>query len=201
MQPLLIRHTLRKTALAALAIAGFLSCGAFSTAQELSVSDKPYRIIVQASGGLALSAARESILPVPAEVHRMGLSGSLRLIWRPDHMLGIGLETGLGHIVSATSSVTDIEMETLSAPALLVFVMEKYSADLSISFGWHRYIVYRSGVHLSSSWEMAYGVGVGYTFEFGESIGIGAELKAQVLQERNLLLLQPQLRFQWTISY
>jgi hypothetical protein len=60
---------------------------------------------------------------------RSGLAGTVRIMWQPEHLLSIGLETGLFHVSTITqtlptqSGTTEIKSVWSAMPIMLVFSM------------------------------------------------------------------------------
>jgi hypothetical protein len=186
-------------AVAATAIAAHPAC-AQEEAAEPRVEERPFAFVLQAGAGGSLSRGPEQNVPSDAEESRLGYSMTARALWRPGHLLGIGVQSGFTRVSTLeTSSGGALHISTI--PALLVFAMETGGFDASVASGWQRYIASGAGGTISSAWEMSYSVAAGYFFDAGSGLGLGAELSFTSLPERTTDIVALQVRGQYTITY
>jgi hypothetical protein len=198
----------RWNSLRALAVcATMMASGAVpSSAQDdtLRIDDagkRPHQIVVQIGGGASLSRGPEEDFPPNAEETRFGPALTGRILWRPGHLLGIGVQSGFTRVSSLETAERDRSINLSTIPALLVFSMATGGFDASVATGWQRYIVGTEGRQISSAWEMSYSVAVGYEFSTFDAFGLGAEISFTSLPERETGLVALQVRVQYTIAY
>jgi hypothetical protein len=174
------------------AIAILCLCATRASAQDLPLK-RPHEIVGQIGAGGALSFYPDQTIPEEAGESRFGASVTARVLWRPGHLLGIGVQSGLTQVSSVqTSNVGTLRLSTM--PATLVFAMETGGFDVSAAAGWQRYIVSSDARTISSTWEMSYVIAAGYSYPLGNAFGIGAELAFGALPERQMSTVALQLR-------
>lgn len=153
--------------------------------EEVRAGEKPdsaFAIVISGGGGVSYYVA--DINPpadIPATLRRGGLSGSLRAMWYPDHLLRVGLESGWTRFFSYTLKKGSEGNLFLSAvPLLLVFSMPASSQlDLFVGAGGYWVfsdLAYESKVRVaefSQGWMLA----GAYRFPIGGTLDLAAELK------------------------
>lgn len=185
-----------------------LLCGNRLKAQDTLRGD--YRIILQANLGLSKSHINHTTQVDKGEYSSMGLLRTFRAVWRPDHLLGMGIETGILPVSSLTIK-QDVTLPTGSTinlkavPLLLVFSMEKYGIELSSGVGIYNYQVQADIPNkestVSNQWEIGWMLNVGYCYPLTHSLGIGGDIRHYVIPERSLLLTSLSVKFQWQLWY
>jgi hypothetical protein len=144
--------------------------------------DSAYALVVSGGGGLAFYTGE--INPpsdIPSNIRRGGLSGSLRVMWHPDHLLRVGLESGWTRFFSYSLKKGSEGNLYLSAiPLLLVFSMPVTSRlDLFLGAGGYWVfsdLSYETTVHVtefSQGWMLA----GAYRFPLSRSLDLATELK------------------------
>jgi hypothetical protein len=167
------------------------SLGAFSLALLASVSsvaytaaplDTTFSLVAYAGGGY--SAYTAVINPpgnVPSSIQRGGLSGSLRVMWHPDHLLRVGIESGWTRFFSySISGPANASLSLSAVPLLLVFSMP-ISEQINIFAGAGGYFVSSrlvaattvSVTEFSQGWMLA----GSYVLPLSNSLSIAGELK------------------------
>jgi hypothetical protein len=191
-----------------LMVCSIVRLGAQEAAQEAApelvpeqAKSRPRHFVVQAGGGAALSIGPEQTVPEGATESRFGPSFTGRLLWRPGHLLGIGVQSGLTSISRLTAASPGEPLVLTTVPAMLVFSMAAHGFDAAIATGWHRYIVTTEGRTVSSAWELSYVVSAGYTYPLTDAFGIGAEAAFGALPERETNYVSLQLRATYAIEY
>lgn len=121
------------------------------------------------------------------DLNKNGFSGTFRVMWNPEHLLSIGLETGYQYLYSFDYSgydtefgTTDIKASMYTIPIFIVFSM-KVLPNLKLSAGSGTYLLYNSGEAFGdklSSNQLSIGAhtGISYTYPLNESMAIGGEL-------------------------
>jgi hypothetical protein len=145
-------------------------------------ADSLFALVISAGGGYSLYAG--DINPpqdIPSVVHRGGFSGSIRVMWYPDHLLRVGIESGWTRFFSYGLQTNPRSNLNLSAiPLLLVFSMP-VGEHFNVFVGAGGYVVssdldYKTIVRVdefSQGWMLA----GSYLFPVSRSLGIAAELK------------------------
>lgn len=199
------RRALARTAPGRLALAGVAAVLALvsvepALAQEQTPGERPFGFIIQVGAGGALSRGPDQTVPADAEESRFGLALSARALWRPGHLLGIGVQSGFTRVSTLESSAGNaIHLSTV--PAMLVFAMESSGFDASAAAGWQRYIVGTEGRNISSAWEMSYALSAAYTLYTTDALALALEGTYTSIPERTTTLASLQLRLQYTLHY
>lgn len=121
------------------------------------------------------------------DLNQNGFSGTVRVMWNPEHLLSIGLETGYQYLYSLDVSDYDTEFgnTNLSAsmytiPVFIVFSMNVLP-NINLTAGSGMYLLYNSGEAFGdqlSSNQISIGAhaGISYTYPINNSMAIGGEL-------------------------
>ena len=122
-----------------------------------------------------------------SDLNKNGFSGTLRVMWNPEYLLSIGLETGYQYLYSIDISdyntefgTTDFSASMYSIPIFVVFAM-KVVPNVKLTAGSGMYLLYNAGNlfgdPLKSS-QISIGAhgGISYTYPISKSISIGGEL-------------------------
>ena len=121
------------------------------------------------------------------KLNKNGFSGTIKVMWNPEHLLSIGLETGYQFLYSfnydgyeTEFGTTDISASMYTIPVFIIFSM-KILPNIKLSAGSGIYLLYNSaesfGEEISSN-QLSIGAhtGISYTYPLNESISIGGEL-------------------------
>jgi hypothetical protein len=91
-------------------------------------SDTLYSLTAYVSGGYVRNVSEFTISP--AGLSQSGLGGALRIMWKPEHLLRMGLEIGRTHVytvkqegVQTAFGTTNVNITLNATPWLLVFSM------------------------------------------------------------------------------
>jgi hypothetical protein len=121
------------------------------------------------------------------KLNKNGFSGTIRVMWNPEHLLSIGHETGYQYIYSYSYEgfdtefgTTDISASMYTVPIFIVFAM-KVLPNLKLSAGSGAYLLYNSGEAFGDALEnnqltIGAHTGVSYTYPINNSMAIGREL-------------------------
>ncbi len=159
-------------------LAVFAACTAFS--QD---NDTTYSISTE----LGLGYSRYFTTMDYSDLNKNGLSGTVRVMWNPEHLLSIGLETGYQYLYSIDVSnydtefgTTDFSASMYTVPVFIIFAM-RLSPNIRLTAGTGMYLLYNSGNLFEDPLESnqisigGHG-GVSYTYPISNSISIGGEL-------------------------
>ena len=121
------------------------------------------------------------------DLNQNGFSGTVRVMWNPEHLLSIGLETGYQQLYSLDVSDfstefgnTNVSASMHTVPIFIVFAM-KVLPNVKLSAGSGVYLLFNSGEAFGdelSSNQISIGahVGASYTYPINNSMAIGGEL-------------------------
>jgi hypothetical protein len=121
------------------------------------------------------------------ELNKNGFSGTVKVMWNPEHLLSIGLETGYQYLYSintknnsAEFGNSDFTASMYTIPVFIVFAM-KVTPEIKIMAGSGMYLLYNSGELFGDAIEsnqtsIGAHVGVSYTYPINKSISLGGEL-------------------------
>jgi hypothetical protein len=121
-----------------------------------------------------------------------GFCGSLRLIWHPEHLLSVGIETGYQKLYSINPKIDvpefgtyDVKASMFAVPIFIVFTMRAFPEsipNLNILFAPGIFILLNSGEAFneeiqSSQISNGFTSGVSYLQPISEIFAIGGEIK------------------------
>jgi hypothetical protein len=122
------------------------------------------------------------------DLNKNGFSGTVRVMWNPEHLLSVGLETGYQYLYSIDLSDystefgnTDFSASMYTVPIFIVLTM-KVAPNIKLSTGSGMYLLYNAGNIFDDQLESnqlsigAYG-GISYTYPINNSISLGGELQ------------------------
>jgi hypothetical protein len=121
------------------------------------------------------------------DLNQNGFSGTVKVMWNPEHLLSIGLETGYQQLYSLDVSDYDTEFgntnvsaSMYTVPIFIVFAM-KVLPNIKLSAGSGVYLLFNSGEAFGdelNSNQLSIGahVGASYTYPINNSMAIGGEL-------------------------
>ncbi|KXK55612.1 MAG: hypothetical protein IPM61_01320 [Chlorobi bacterium] len=157
--------------------------------------------------GFRISSSPPPQLPELEETSG-GVSGVIRLMWCPEHLLRVGMDVGYlpvsgMHAKNEDSRQGSANLSLVSWPVMGVVAMEKYGVDLSAGIGMILLRVEGKAangeqIH-SEGWEIGYTFGAGYTWHYSERLGIGADLKMVEFTDRPIGSLIAGLRVRWAL--
>jgi len=122
-----------------------------------------------------------------SELNKNGFSGTVKVMWNPEHLLSLGLETGYQYLysINITNYETEYGSSDLSAsmytiPVFIVIAM-KITPNIKLSAGTGMYMLYNSGELFNNSLksnQLSIGahIGASYTYPINNSVSIGGEL-------------------------
>ena len=121
------------------------------------------------------------------DLNQNGFSGTVRVMWNPEHLLSLGLESGYQYLYSLDVSDystefgnTNVKASMYTVPIFIVFAM-KVLPNIKLSAGSGVYLLFNSGElfgdELSSN-QISIGahIGASYTYPINNTMAIGGEL-------------------------
>ena len=133
-----------------------------------------------------------------------------RLMWEPEHLLRLGIETGFIHLYYLETKVfdtlfgsTDAILNMSSVPIMAVFAME-VTDNLEIIGGVGGFILISEvtsfdNYTLSKSWSNAYELGISYLHPLSDKLKIGGELKSYYISRLENYDVALQLSIKYSI--
>ncbi len=161
-----------------LAVIVIIACSAFS-----QVNDTTYSLSTE----IGLGYSRFFTTMDYSDLNKNGFSGTVRVMWNPEHLLSLGLETGYQYLYSIDINdystefgTTDFSASMYTIPVFIVFAM-KLTPNIKLSAGSGMYLLYNSGnifgdVLESNQISIGAHAGISYTYPINNSISIGGEL-------------------------
>lgn len=156
----------------------FTACSVFS-----QVQDTTYSLTTE----IGLGYSRYFTTMDYNDLNKSGFSGTVKVMWNPEHLLSIGLETGYQYLYSidiknydTEFGTTDFSASMVSVPVFIVFAM-KLTPNLRLTAGTGIYLLYNQGNLFGDALESnqisigAHG-GIAYTYPISNSISLGGEL-------------------------
>lgn len=163
------------------------------------------RLIFGGGYGFRLGAA-ESTSEV--DISTTSPAASLRVMWKPEHLVSVGIETGYIPISQANSKgqikpgEVDGNAQLTAIPAIVVFAMEKYNVELAAGIGMYSLQLYgkssKNVVVENSSLEMGYMFSGAYSIPMGD-FALGLELKYHAFTDRDIYMFVPNIRLCWNM--
>jgi|WetSurMetagenome_2_1015567.scaffolds.fasta_scaffold31630_4 hypothetical protein len=151
----------------------------FASAQS---KDSTYKILIESGGGYGLSKDSAS-----QSVTRYGFSGMLRIMWKPDHRLKVGIETGWLRIASLDEEEIKNEFGTVklnaslnAIPVMAVFDMDIWRLNLYTGLGYY-YVLSTISVEnekiTNTKWNIGFYLALAYKYPISEKIKLCGDLK------------------------
>ena len=119
-------------------------------------------------------------------LNKNGFSGTFRVMWNPEHLLSIGLETGYQKLYSidvnnleSEFGTTDFTASMASVPIFIVFAM-RLSPNIRLIGGSGMKLLFNSGNLFSDPLEsnqisIGFNAGISYIYPINKSVSIGGE--------------------------
>ncbi len=142
---------------------------------------------------------------------RSGLPVGLRIMWEPDNLLRVGIESAYLKLSSFEKQGIETKYGTTNAkaslnavPILLIFSMNKWNFDISTGLGvYYLYATFDAklinSVQQSGEWDMGFLLSIGYTYPFDGPFSVGANLKYYSISERQEYLISPQISLKYNV--
>ena len=121
------------------------------------------------------------------DLNQNGFSGTVRVMWNPEHLLSLGLESGYQYLYSLDVSDfstefgnTNVKASMYTIPIFIVFSM-KVLPNIKLSAGSGVYLLFNSGKLFgdelkSNQISIGAHMGISYTYPISNSMAIGGEL-------------------------
>lgn len=155
-------------------------------AARAQTSDTTYALVAYGGGGYVRNVSEFDI--TPQGLHQNGFGGTLRVMWRPEHLLRLGLETGLTQVyyIKTENVQTDFGVTTftssMNAVPILLTLSMPLSEHIDVYGGLGSFLLYSNTESFGSSvtqssLSIGFSLGVSYMTPLEGDWGIGGELK------------------------
>jgi hypothetical protein len=173
----------------------------FSNAQG---KDTTYKVLVEFGSGYGLS--KDSVFQA---VSRYGITGMVRVMWKPDHRLKTGIETGWLRIASIHNEEIKNEFGTVklnatmnAIPAMVVFDMDLWRLNLYTGLGYY-YVLSTIGAEndeiTNTKWNVGFYLALAYKHPMSRTINLCGELKWCSIGELGKTILLAELFLSYNI--
>lgn len=160
------------------------------------------------SGGMQFTVFKE---PTTAVGNRRSFAMptfNVRAMWKPEHLLSVGLMSGYTTLARETLTAQDIpqlqgdlHLELDAIPMMMVFAMQQYGVELSVGIGAYYLTSTSTGSRLGDTRSTDFTLGVsllaGYTYKFSDRFGLGVEAGLHNLSSRGIFGIAPALRLEY----
>jgi len=156
--------------------------------------DSSFALVTYGGGGFAQYLT--TISPpadIRSSVHRGGLSFTARIMWHPDHLLRVGIESGWYRVYSYTlHAKSDGNLYLSAIPLLLVFSMpvgDRWNLFAGVGGYFVRSKLDFGTVVRTQEFSQGWMAAASYVYPLSSAIGIAAELKwlnASQFEDSNL---------------
>ncbi|HMK39588.1 MAG TPA: outer membrane beta-barrel protein [Bacteroidota bacterium] len=141
-----------------------------------------YRVVAYVGGGASLyTASAGTPAGLSTDVSKFGPAATVRLMWEPDHLLGVGLESGWTKLYSYTiAGPTSGTMYHSQVPLFVVWSMKFWDAvHLFGGYGYSRVITNLdyAGTATVATWSMGWMAACSYERPLTHTLGIAGEAK------------------------
>ena len=162
----------------------------------------PYSLVAYVGGGLAYYPITPGSPPpgVSSDLTRVGGSSTLRVMWHPDHLVRLGLETGWTMFYSySLQGAPPGELHLSAVPLLWVASMEVLGVNLFVGTGYYLLnsnLDYQGTVNVKT-WSLGWMLAASYVHPISENMGVAGELKWINASEHEDASLTFQVQLVW----
>jgi hypothetical protein len=162
-----------------------------------------YAIDIYAGGGISLysaDASRPAYLDT--KINTAGFAGTLRVMWKPDHLLSVGIESGFANFYSYRfgKNLNDGRVHLTAIPVLLVWSMP-INRYFSVCAGYGSYLLNSTlefeGVVKTKMFSLGWVASASYLHRISSRSGMIMELKWMNATETRDAVITAQLQFAW----
>lgn len=138
-----------------------------------------------------------------------GITAKGRIHWFPNHMLGVGIQSGYElfsreefTVTDSTQSPITLLMQLSGVPIHLVFEMRPLDFRLGVGMGVYLLTsrIIRNDI-MTKSTDLAFGVSalVGYELHFFDRIHIGPEIGLYIISDRSIVSVSPSITLRYDL--
>jgi hypothetical protein len=180
----------------------------FLAANSYAQDDRLHHVRLIFGGGYGFRLGIVDEKTSEVDISTTSPAATLRFMWKPEHLVSVGIETGYIPISQANSKgqikpgEVDGNAQLTAIPAIIVFAMEKYNVELAAGIGMYSLQLYgkssKNIVVENSSLEMGYMFSGAYSIPMGD-FALGLELKYHAFTDRDIYMFVPNIRLRWNM--
>lgn len=168
-----------------------------------STGDSTYEVVAYIGGGFSQYLLAPGGPPdIPIDVSKLGMAGTVRVMWHPDHLVRLGIETGWTKFYSYTLQAQPSGQLYLSGvPLLVVWSMQVLNVDLFAGTGYYLLnsnLDYQGTVNVKT-WSLGWMVAASYTHPLSDKLGVAGEVKWMNASEYETANLTAQVQLVWRV--
>jgi hypothetical protein len=174
-------------------------------ARGQTASDTVYSVEVTATASSMFNFFRLPKVPGTSDKTSIGYGVSIRAVWHPARLLAVGLLTGYFALASDDIAAGDgsaaVRYDAALSAVPMQFAISMQKAGFEFGLGIGPYLMLTSiegtggGSASGKRLEIGTTVFTSYTFDLGESMRLGPELRVVSLRYRGILSVMPSLSF------
>lgn len=163
--------------------------------------DSSYALVAYVGGGWAQYISTPgSPADLPVDYTKGGLAGTVRLMWEPDHLLRLGIETGWTAMYSYDiQDATGGKMSLGAVPLLLVWSMQFQRFHIFVGTGYYQLqsnLEYGTSTNVTT-WSMGWMAAAAYEYPLSRDFGLAGELKWMNATEHEDAVFSAQVQLAW----
>ena len=189
-----------------MALYALLVCGAglalVPQSHAQSTGDGKYSLVAYIGGGYSHYSTAPGGPPpgIPVDHSKSGMAGTVRVMWHPDHLIRLGLETGWTKFYSYEfGSQGEGEMYLSGVPLIVVWSMNVLNIDFFAGAGYYHLnsnIDYKGTVN-GTTWSLGWMTAGSYTHKLSDNLGVAGELKWMNAVESQDAVITLQVQLVW----
>ena len=158
--------------------------------------DTTFRVRVTALAGIMATLYDQPTTTQSTTTQYLGNALAGRVVWHPNHLLAVGLQSGFVFFSSDDLVINGVESGRAglaAVPLQAVITMSSRHVEFGIGLGMYQLqSIWRlQGIQRAESSDLEYGINpwIGYEFEIADNISIGPELGAHIVSNRGMKAL------------
>ncbi len=186
---------------AALLVALIMAAAAFGQ----TVPDSVYQVEITATASPMVNFFRTPRVPGTPSSTCLGYGGSVRVLWHPGRLLGVGLLSGyfdIAHDAIDASAQVRYEATLRAVPMQLALSLQKFGFELGMGIGPYLMLTSINGgggepvkgtrLELGMTFFCSYG------FPLGDNLTLGPEVRILSFRYRGIISVMPSLSLRFT---
>lgn len=170
--------------------------------------DSTYHVQIILGGGYGVRLGELDAQTNEVEIATTSPAATLRLMWKPEHLVSVGIATGYIPVTQATTkgpikpNEADGNAQLTAIPALLLFAMEKYNLEVAAGIGIYSLQLHGKSTKNvfidNSAIEMGYMLSAAYSIPINQ-FAVGFEIQYLAFTDRDIQMLIPNIRLRWNM--
>jgi hypothetical protein len=164
--------------------------------------DGTYSLVAYIGGGYSHYVTTPGGPPsdIPVDHTKSGFAGTVRVMWVPDHLIRLGLESGWTTFYSYKfGAQSDGKMSLTGVPLIVVWSMNVLKVDLFAGAGYYHLnsnLDYH-GTITGHTWSLGWLAAASYTHPLSENLGVAGEVKWMNAVENQDAVMTIQVQLVW----